>query len=161
MSEDYEVGYGKPPEHTRFKKGQSGNSKGRPEGSKNFSTDVKAALQAPVRVNSDGRPRTVSTQEATLMRLREKALKGDARALDRMIELAGTYNDEEMAEATAKLSLTDDEVLEAYNERLLRQAGKSRSGDSDEARNDAARRSDAANDTDDAPEEDDDDAWLD
>ena len=31
----YEVGYGKPPTHTRFKPGQSGNPKGRPKGSKN------------------------------------------------------------------------------------------------------------------------------
>ena len=161
MAKDYEVGYGKPPEHTRFKKGQSGNSKGRPEGSKNFSTDVKTALQTPVRVNSGGRPRTVSTQEAALMRLREKALKGDARALDRIIELARTYNDEEMAEAAAMLSQTDDEVLEAYSERLLRQAGKSQPGDSDDARNDEAQDTGPAKENYGAPEEDDDDAWLD
>lgn len=31
---DYEVGYGKPPEHSRFKKGQSGNPNGRPRKAK-------------------------------------------------------------------------------------------------------------------------------
>ena len=33
---NHEVGYGKPPKHTRFKPGQSGNSKGRPKGVRNF-----------------------------------------------------------------------------------------------------------------------------
>ncbi|MGJ3627161.1 DUF5681 domain-containing protein [Sphingomonas sp. MMS24-JH45] len=32
----YEVGYGKPPIHARFQKGQSGNPKGRKKGSKNL-----------------------------------------------------------------------------------------------------------------------------
>ncbi len=95
------------------------------------------------------------------MRLREKALKGDARALDRMIELARTYNDEEMAEAADKLSQADSEVLEAYEARILRKAGMSQPGDSDDPPNDAAQDTDAANNNDDALEEDDDDAWLD
>src|SRR5262245_11040533 len=63
---DYDVGYGKPPVQSRFKRGQSGNPKGRPKGARNFSTDVKATLKAPVKVTRDGRPRKVSTQEAAL-----------------------------------------------------------------------------------------------
>jgi Family of unknown function (DUF5681) len=45
---DYEVGYGKPPRHTRFKKGQSGNPRGRPNGSKNLSTLLSETLSEPV-----------------------------------------------------------------------------------------------------------------
>ena len=41
---DYDVGYGKPPRHTRFKKGQSGNPRGRPSGSKNLATVLSEAL---------------------------------------------------------------------------------------------------------------------
>jgi hypothetical protein len=34
--DDHSVGYGKPPEQTKFKKGQSGNSAGRPTNEKDF-----------------------------------------------------------------------------------------------------------------------------
>jgi hypothetical protein len=44
----YVVGYGKPPVHTRFKKGQSGNPNGRHKGSKNFSTTLEETLQEKV-----------------------------------------------------------------------------------------------------------------
>jgi hypothetical protein len=37
-TEDYEVGYGRPPRHTYFAKGQSSNPRGRPCGAKNFTT---------------------------------------------------------------------------------------------------------------------------
>ena len=49
MGRDQDAGYGKPPRHSRFKKGQSGNPKGRPKGGRNFSTDVKATLEEPIR----------------------------------------------------------------------------------------------------------------
>ena len=115
MRDDDEVGYGKPPKATRFKKGQSGNPKGRPKGSRNFKTDVKATLEAPVQLKEKGRVKTVSTQRAALLRLREKALSGNARALDRLLELARTYNDDNLAEATAAaLAPSDRAILDDY-----------------------------------------------
>ena len=77
------------------KPGRSGNSKGRPKGVRNFKTDVQTTLKAPVRVTHGGKPRNVSTQAAMLLRLREKALGGDGRALDRLLGLAQIYNNEE------------------------------------------------------------------
>jgi len=56
---DYKVGYKKPPLHTRFRKGQSGNPRGRPRGSKNFSTLLADALNEPVVVTEDGRRRKI------------------------------------------------------------------------------------------------------
>ena len=114
---NHEVGYGKPPKHTRFKPGQSGDSKGRPKGVRNFSTDVKATLKALVKVTRGGKPRNVSTQEAALLRLREKALGGDARALDRLLALAQAFNNGELT-AAASLSADDAAVLEIFKARL-------------------------------------------
>jgi len=93
-SNGYEVGYGKPPQHTRFRAGQSGNPAGRRKGVRNLATDVKRILTVPVKVKENGRSRKISTQEGALMVLREKALKGDARSLDRLLEYATRFNND-------------------------------------------------------------------
>lgn len=118
MMSDDEIGYRKPPKHARFKPGQSGNPKGRPKGGRNFKTDLMATLKAPVRVTKDGKPKTLSTQEAILYRLREKALKGEARAIDRLVALALAHNNEELpAEASQEVSAADAAMLEVYHAR--------------------------------------------
>jgi hypothetical protein len=111
----YTVGYGRPPTHTRFRPGQSGNPAGRRKGMRNLSTDVKRALKVPVKVKEGGRTRAISTQEGALMVLREKALKGDARALDRLLELARLFNNDagEIGPGQA-LSADDQAILAAY-----------------------------------------------
>ena len=65
----FAVGYKKPPQHSRFKPGRSGNPRGRQKGVRNFGSDVKRTLEVPVRLNDQGRARRVSTQEAALLRL--------------------------------------------------------------------------------------------
>lgn len=114
-SKDYVVGYCRPPLHSRFQPGRSGNPAGRRKGVRNLMTDVKRTLGTPVKVKEGGRTRTKSTQEGALMVLREKALRGDARALDRLLELAFRFNNDaaEIGPAQA-LSADDQAILAAY-----------------------------------------------
>ena len=67
-----EVGYGKPPTRRRFKK--SGNSKGRPKGSKNRKTIVKAVANEMHTVAENGKHRRRSTLDLVLLSLRNLAL---------------------------------------------------------------------------------------
>ena len=111
----YEVGYGKPPLQGRFRTGQSGNPAGRPKGVRNLATDVRRTLATPVTVREGGRRRKKSTQEVLLMVLREKALQGNARALDRLLELALRCNNDGAETGAFQALTTDDQaILDAY-----------------------------------------------
>lgn len=121
---DYEIGYGKPPKSGRFRKGASGNPKGRPKEARNFRTDVREVLNAKVAITENGRTRRVTSQKATLMRLREKALKGDARAMEKLIELAREQTIEDLAlQVERGLATTEESILARYAEALLDSRG--------------------------------------
>lgn len=77
----YDVGYKKPPPATQFKKGESGNPRGRPKGSKNFESEVKSAFGRKIVIQENGRPRRITIGQAMLMKLTAKAVGGDMGAL--------------------------------------------------------------------------------
>jgi len=114
-----QVGYKRPPRRHQFQPGQSGNPKGRVKGVRNLGTDVKRTLEAPVSLNDRGRGRRVSTQEAILLRLREKALRGDTRSLDRLLALAATFNDVAAPAAVVFDRPEDALVTESIVRRIL------------------------------------------
>lgn len=75
----YEVGYRKPPKATQFKKGQSGNSKGRPRKSENVRTLLRETLNQRVQVRVNGKVKTIRLREAYVQKLTEKAMNGSMR----------------------------------------------------------------------------------
>ena len=84
---DYEVGYGRPPREHQFKKGEpSRNPKGRPRGARP-APDLVAALFQPVTIRMQGKERKVPFPEAMIQVVEDKALKGDQRAAQTLINL--------------------------------------------------------------------------
>jgi hypothetical protein len=75
------IGYGRPPKHSQFAKGKSGNPNGRPKGSKNFGLVIEAELNAKIPINENGKRRSISKREAVAKQLVNKAASGDARML--------------------------------------------------------------------------------
>lgn len=80
--QDYEVGYGKPPSHAQFKKGQSGNPRGRPRKSSDESLrdSVKRIVSKKQRVTINGALVHMSPFELTLTQLALKASAGSVSA---------------------------------------------------------------------------------
>ncbi len=129
-SRDYEVGYGKPPQATRFQKGQSGNLRGRPKGSRSMRDQLQDILQSKVALRGANGTRTVTLQEALLRKHIENALKGDARALLTIVRLAdqdGQRADPEGAVEPDVLGPEDQALIDAF---MARQA-RPRSDDED------------------------------
>jgi len=72
-------GYGKPPAVTLFKKGESGNPRGRPK-NRHRSVPYNAVLGQIVTIREDGQERRVTAAEAFLLQLTQKDLAGDSAA---------------------------------------------------------------------------------
>jgi len=77
---EYPVGYGRPPQHTRFQPGRSGNPKGRPKGSKNLNTLFAEELAQTITVTENGKRKKISKRRALAKQLVNKALSNDPKA---------------------------------------------------------------------------------
>lgn len=116
----YEVGYCRPPKHTRFKPGQSGHPSGRPRGQPNFRTAVIEALKEKVTIREWDRTRTISKMDAIIQVTFNKALKGDARGLVAFLQLvrwAGLMDEQPELSSTESISADDEAILAGYLER--------------------------------------------
>jgi len=120
---DYEVGYRKPPKHTRFKPGLSGNPKGRPKAAKGLNTLVRETLTQKVAVRTASGQRKISRIEAALQKTVELAMKGNPRALSEIIKLYANAVPEQSDDPSDRdreddLTATDLAILEELSRQL-------------------------------------------
>lgn len=124
---DFEVGYGKPPRHTRFKTGRSGNPRGRRPGSRNLSTLLGEALNEPVVVAENGGRRKISKREAIIKQLVNQSAQGDWRAAKLLLDiLQDIERRTEPQTPESSFGSADEKVIEQLKARLR---GKKREPD--------------------------------
>ena len=120
---EYKVGRGRPPLHTRFKKGQSGNPRGPRPRVKNLPALLVAALNEPVVASADGDSRQITKREAVIAQLVDMSTGADLRAMKMLIDM---LKDIEERAGTAPLpkasplTPADEEVVENLLARLPR-----------------------------------------
>ena len=90
--DDYEVGHGRQPKETRWKKGQSGNPKGRPKSKKTGPVDISAFLDEPVAMKINGKARKIHPFEAMVWRMVQQMMKGEIMPLIRLVEFCEQYD---------------------------------------------------------------------
>src|SRR5438874_13478511 len=122
---DYEVGYGKPPHHTRFKKGQSGNPRGRPSGSKNLATVLSEALNELVIVAENGGRRKITKRQAIITQLVNQSAKADWRATKILLDILQAIEARPEPIATENaFDAADEKVVEQIRARFAKPVSK-------------------------------------
>ena len=111
-NEPFDVGYGKPPKHLQFKKGQSGNLKGRPKGTLNLATVLQRTLREQVVINENGRRKVITKLEAAITQLVNKAASGDVHAMRYLCHLVISAEERSVvAEPITQFSDSDRKVI--------------------------------------------------
>ena len=116
---DYVVGYGRPPNNTKFKKGQSGNPKGRPKTPKTVGAILRKVLGKKVRIQGANGLSRVSALEGVILNLAQDALRKDPKAIMNLIKLAQRIEEQQSDGDAPSEDLTpeDLEIIAAFQKR--------------------------------------------
>lgn len=144
------VGYKQPPRHTRFQRGRSGNPKGRPKRSKNFSTVLDKELREKVLITENGKRKRITKAEAIAKQTVNRAANGDPKATTLIFNEARLQEAQSGAAAgpprEATVSAEDKRVMESILRRIRAskpsgdgQPPEAQKGGADESESDLAQ----------------------
>jgi hypothetical protein len=91
----YDVGYRKPPKVNQFRKGQTGNPRGRTPGGENLLAEFRRYVSRSVKMNDGGKIRTVTIAQAVIMKNINAAMNNQLAMgnVFRLAEEAGEFVD--------------------------------------------------------------------
>lgn len=111
----YAVGYGRPPKETQFVKGESGNPRGRPKGSRTVGAILQDILRQKIAVTENGKTRRLPALEVILRRLANDAMRSDPRALKLLLALNERYGESAQTDLQLENLLAEDqEILSTF-----------------------------------------------
>jgi hypothetical protein len=84
----YNVGYGKPPKGSQYRKGRTGNPRGKRKGEENLISAFKRHVQKRVKIKVGDKSRTITLAEAVILKNFNAALQKDAFAMSNIFRLA-------------------------------------------------------------------------
>jgi hypothetical protein len=110
----YDIGYKRPPKSGQFKKGKSGNPKGRRKGARNFVTLLEKELQQSIVMSENGKKKVVSRLQAIVKRMVAGALQGDHRPLLTLVEILRRMGKFDETDANDLLPDDFESILDSY-----------------------------------------------
>jgi hypothetical protein len=114
------VGYARPPESARWRKGQSGNPSGKRKKPANFADDLMAELAEFIQLTESGKVRRITKQRALIKALTAAAIKGNPRAANLLINChARIIEGDSEGQAGTELDAKDRKIFEDYLERQV------------------------------------------
>jgi hypothetical protein len=116
-SDDEKVGYCRPPKHTRFKPGQSGNPRGRPIKQKSVGEIVGDLFNRKIKIGGQRVPVT----QGLILQIVTQGLRGDLKSADLALKLLERHCPPPPPDATVEPSTEEDTaIVAAYISRFLR-----------------------------------------
>ena len=108
---DYKVGYKRPPKEHQFKKGISGNPKGRPKNNTTFAETVLDEMQEKIMVKESGKPKKITKKQALAKKLVAEALNGKNSAIKLLLPIFASETNL-TKEVDEELSANDAQIIE-------------------------------------------------